>query len=1063
MLKAGQVKKVGPVKWDYSTLSNGTYYITAIIKNVNPTESDSTNNSTGIEYTLPCADLYVYDVDFSPGEGIAKIGHPTNITVKIKNKGKRKANSCKIGIYYGLTPQDTSANPNLSEPIGGSLLSVGPINPDDHSITPVHVQWNSDGLEAGVVYPVYVVITDANPEECDTTNNTYITSYYFQADNDSTVKDSSSVDSLSFSLISPSINDTIADTIATFTWEALPVSDSTNSSCVNYTLYIDVDSSFSNPVVIDSISTTEYTYSGLENGLTYYWKVLATDCNGNQVWSNETDWYFVVKTISQEGFSLISPAKKDTLLTLTPTFTWEAYVPFDSNSQVYYTLYYSKDSAFSDVNIIDSITQTFYVLTDSLEDSTTYYWKVKAYDNNGNEVWSRQLDWYFYILNVPYVTLELDNIDAFIGDTAVIPLKLDNISNNNIEVAALQLKLNFNPDIMSFIDALPTERISDMIISTSSDSNFISLTMFYTTLKYIEPDTGAIVNLLFAMNSEIDSLPYSADLKFASSLVSDINGSAVHSVNIDGKIFIKPLLYFSLLSPKPDSLVYAKNVEFKWEPLQGKEIIDSSYIFYTLYVDTAEDFQNPIIIDSIFSTKYILDSLTNNKYFWKVSATDCNNNNVWSLQQNWSFIFEKDTTNYTSSFALLSPEKNDTITTLTPTFQWEEFSPADTGANVVYIIYISEDSSFTEGMIIDTTDSTVYTSSQILSDSTIYYWKVKTCDNNGNEVWSTQTDWYFYTLSQKEETGITLELSDATAKPGDSVSLYLKINNLYTKLSGVELELNFDNNKLNFQNIDIIDRINENNLSISNDSNKIFITILCDSSNFIEQDTGEILKLNFVIDSSITDLRDTVNVVFISAKLTDINGAEINTATDDGIIIIESFCYGDLNNDQIIDFLDIEILSQIIKNEIIPNEYQLIVGDINQDGNIDVLDLLLLINMVYGKRDNNTNLALLKRLGINSPNLYADKFNLEQNYPNPFNSRTVIGFSLPEESQVSIIIYNLTGQVVKELVNSHFTAGYHKIVWDGRDKYGRNVPSGVYLYRIKTEKYTKNKSMILLR
>jgi len=75
-------------------------------------------------------------------------------------------------------------------------------------------------------------------------------------------------------------------------------------------------------------------------------------------------------------------------------------------------------------------------------------------------------------------------------------------------------------------------------------------------------------------------------------------------------------------------------------------------------------------------------------------------------------------------------------------------------------------------------------------------------------------------------------------------------------------------------------------------------------------------------------------------------------------------------------------------------------------------------------------------------------YQLEQNYPNPFNPTTVISFQLPVNSAVKLMIYSLTGQLVRELVNGEMNAGRHAISWDGRDRIGNTVAAGMYLYRL---------------
>ncbi len=92
---------------------------------------------------------------------------------------------------------------------------------------------------------------------------------------------------------------------------------------------------------------------------------------------------------------------------------------------------------------------------------------------------------------------------------------------------------------------------------------------------------------------------------------------------------------------------------------------------------------------------------------------------------------------------------------------------------------------------------------------------------------------------------------------------------------------------------------------------------------------------------------------------------------------------------------------------------------------------------------------------------------LNGNYPNPFNPTTNIKFSLKADSKVLLNIYNIRGQKVKTLINDNMEAGYHTIVWDGRDDSGKSVSSGVYFNNFGSADasgdYTSVKKMILLK
>lgn len=96
-------------------------------------------------------------------------------------------------------------------------------------------------------------------------------------------------------------------------------------------------------------------------------------------------------------------------------------------------------------------------------------------------------------------------------------------------------------------------------------------------------------------------------------------------------------------------------------------------------------------------------------------------------------------------------------------------------------------------------------------------------------------------------------------------------------------------------------------------------------------------------------------------------------------------------------------------------------------------------------------------------NKVPEKFEISSNYPNPFNPTTSIKYSLPVGENVSIIIYDITGKEVAKLVNNYQNAGTYVVTWNGKDNYGAQAASGVYLYRIQAGNYVKTQKMTLLK
>ena len=111
--------------------------------------------------------------------------------------------------------------------------------------------------------------------------------------------------------------------------------------------------------------------------------------------------------------------------------------------------------------------------------------------------------------------------------------------------------------------------------------------------------------------------------------------------------------------------------------------------------------------------------------------------------------------------------------------------------------------------------------------------------------------------------------------------------------------------------------------------------------------------------------------------------------------------------------------------------------------------------MVYEKSDRSLNSSLPKA------------FNLAANYPNPFNPSTTISFQIPDNGngseRVRIAVFDIRGRLLKELVGGEYSPGNYSVVWDGRDRNGNVLASGVYFYRMEAAAFDKIRKMILLK
>jgi len=102
--------------------------------------------------------------------------------------------------------------------------------------------------------------------------------------------------------------------------------------------------------------------------------------------------------------------------------------------------------------------------------------------------------------------------------------------------------------------------------------------------------------------------------------------------------------------------------------------------------------------------------------------------------------------------------------------------------------------------------------------------------------------------------------------------------------------------------------------------------------------------------------------------------------------------------------------------------------------------------------------------GVNSDeSLIPKEFALYDNFPNPFNPTTQIAVDLPEAATTEITVWNIMGQRVATLYKGDLNAGHHTLNFDGRDSNGKQLTSGMYLYRVAAGKYNATKKMTLMK
>ncbi len=147
--------------------------------------------------------------------------------------------------------------------------------------------------------------------------------------------------------------------------------------------------------------------------------------------------------------------------------------------------------------------------------------------------------------------------------------------------------------------------------------------------------------------------------------------------------------------------------------------------------------------------------------------------------------------------------------------------------------------------------------------------------------------------------------------------------------------------------------------------------------------------------------------------------------------------------------------------------YSMVVKDLDSNGSPDIAlvagtSLMTFYNNGDGNLSSEPDIGSAieeNELEIPQP----QKTELSRNYPNPFNPETNIEFSISEEAEISLSIYNIRGQLVKTLINSNIKKGRHQISWNGKNESGQTVSSGIYYCKLKNDNMETVRKMILIK
>jgi hypothetical protein len=482
-----------------------------------------------------------------------------------------------------------------------------------------------------------------------------------------------------------------------------------------------------------------------------------------------------------------------------------------------------------------------------------------------------------------------------------------------------------------------------------------------------------------------------------------------------------------LVSPGDGVFDQPMSITFTWHPAVGANT-------YQLQISTVSNFSSTFSNQiGLADTSLQVDGFDAERtYYWRVRATNDFGNGEWS--QVWSFTTRA---GLPLTPVLLTPENTSTDVPLNVTATWQASSGADS-----YRIQVSIVSDFSSTVI--NVGNITNTSYQLtgLENSTLYYWRVNATNESGTSGWSSV--WTFETIIAIP--GVPALVSPVDKAEGVSTKPLMNWN-LANRADTYRLQVAADS-AFNSLLLDVVD-IDSTSYQIT-DELSAFATYYwrvnaknvggtSDWSSIYSFTTGQAFPVAPTLVSPSDGGTDVVNALMLWNAVPTASHYRIQVSRS------QNFATTVVDNASITNtFFEATNLEKY-------TQYYWRVRAISDVG---AGDWSVIWSYTTG------DIVSVERFDSEIPT----KFALGQNYPNPFNPTTSIRFALPEGTSVRLEIYNMLGQRITTLIDGNFiNAGVYEAIWNARDDAGRDVSSGIYIYRITAGDYIDMKRMILMK
>ena len=828
-----------------------------------------------------------------------------------------------------------------------------------------------------------------------------------------------------FSLTSPLNGEALISQSPLFTWN--PAIDPDPLDTVRYVLYLDTPNPGVETFDVDT-DTSFQLVDVLEDNTSYHWKVVARDLAGATTTSAGGYKSFTVNTSNDlpDDFNLLTPIADMMATTLTPEFLWDASSDPDDETIVLrskgkgreadqsstgdnsvmvitgYSFYLSTDPQLTDVIPVEVIGTSYTPETD-LTENQVYYWTVSALDDSGGVTFSDTASFWTNSENSSPTEFTLltpvDDLESTMTPTFTWTMSTD---------ADLQDTLNYTLKV-------GTDVFSLMDIPNGSSTQFI-------VVEPLEDNTDYIWQVV------------AEDISGAT-FATEFSSFFVNSENDDPG-------FFSLIAPDSASWITNGDLMLVWEPSTDLEGADVEYVIHM-----GPDNESLEPVDTISVNYFALNALEDGYYFWQTEAID----NIGGAQfsETWSFLINVHN-DPPDPFALTYPEADLVLTDQQPTFTWEASSSGDAGDHTSYRVELGN-SAESMGLVYEG-DSTFYTPELPLEDNSVYYWRVvaidlafaTTVNEGGYQSFVVNTVNDSPTMAELISPDSVVVLSDIPTfswnastdiDPYDSLSYELhwwtdvaEMDSILTTATSVSPATPLaDDNLQYFWNVITMDL----NGGIAHSEEKTFWV------DFMPEVPASFALLGPDSASAGNGTRPELTwAEAIDPDPFDAVHYSVAVATDS---LMENVIYEQVAH------VEVTIPEIDLEND---TRYYWQVTAIDEDS-LTTASSVWTFDVGYLATDQYAQLP--------------EDYELDQNYPNPFNPSTTIRYGLPEEANVSLVIYDVRGQVVQTLESGHQSAGWYDVVWNGQTADGKTISTGIYFARLVASEYSQVVKLLYLK